>query len=149
VDVAGCSPLAVSYRIYPLGNSQRKAINHIHVLVPTTAIGGSLEGFPVPGGAVVRAAAQKVASYREVLRGPPIGCFSSRFLSILLGASMKLRISSSSAYMHGSVRQAAIAREGLVWFSAHRRLGLTIARLAVGRQLASRLPLGRGGGVVW
>jgi hypothetical protein len=47
------------------------------------------EGF-VPGDVGIRAASQKlpmVASYCEVLRGSLLGCCSTCFLSVLLGAS--------------------------------------------------------------
>jgi hypothetical protein len=47
--------------------------------------------------------------------------------------------------LQGLVSQASVSHDGLVWYSAHRRVGFSIAR-AVGRQLASRLAWGVSGG---
>jgi hypothetical protein len=43
--------------------------------------------------------------------------------------------------LQGLVSQASVSHDGMVWYSAHRRVGFTIAR-AVGRPLASRRPWG-------
>eukprot|EP00884_Botryococcus_braunii_P008718 jgi/Botrbrau1/17848/Bobra.0127s0088.1 len=114
IDVVGTSPLAPSY-----------------------GCGGA--GF-LPGGAAVRAAAGKLAWYREVLvRQPPrvvFRPFSFESLGGLGDAAEELL-----SRLQGLVNKAVVAHEDLVWFSVQRRVSFVIAR-AVGRQLATRLPCG-------
>eukprot|EP00884_Botryococcus_braunii_P000089 jgi/Botrbrau1/10080/Bobra.0355s0033.1 len=106
-------------------------------LAPSYGRGGA--GF-VPGGAVARAAAGKLASHREVLlRQPPrevVRPFSFETLGGLGAAAEELL-----SRLQGLDSQAVVAHEDLVWFSIQRRVSFVIAR-AVGRQLASRLPCG-------
>eukprot|EP00884_Botryococcus_braunii_P023020 jgi/Botrbrau1/9401/Bobra.0252s0026.1 len=114
IDVVGTSPLAPSY-----------------------GRGGA--GF-VPGGAAARAAAGKLASYREVsVRQPPRVDFRPSSFETLGGlgdAAEELLLR-----LQGLFNQAVVANEDLVWFSVQRRVSFVIA-LAVGRQLATRLPCG-------
>ncbi len=44
------------------------------------------------------------------------------------------------ARLQGMVGQGSVYHEGFMWFSTFRRVSFTVAR-AVGRQLATRLPL--------
>ena len=118
VDVVGSSPLAQSYREYY-----------------------------VPGGAVTRAAAHKMAFYRPVLAHQPSRVAFEPFAFDCFGGLHSVAVGLLNRFQ-GLVSQASVSHEGMVWYSVHRRIGFTIAR-AVGRQLASRLPWGeleRGGG---
>jgi hypothetical protein len=111
IDVVGSSPHAVSYR----------------------------ENF-VPGGAVARGASHKMAWSSEVLaRQTPRVVFQPFAFDTFGG----LHASADELLkrLQCLVSQASVAHEGLVWFSAHRRLGFAVSR-AVGRQLASRVPWG-------
>jgi hypothetical protein len=91
-----------------------------------------------PGGA--RAAAQKVVSYREILRHQPARVILRPFAFDVFGGLHEEAVEFLSR-LQGIVGQAQVSHEGLVWFSTVRRLSFTIAR-AVGRQLATRLPFG-------
>eukprot|EP00884_Botryococcus_braunii_P016683 jgi/Botrbrau1/3699/Bobra.0008s0026.1 len=92
------------------------------------------------GGAAARAAAGKLASYREVLlRQPPRVVFRPFAFETLGGLDSAAE--ESLKRLQGMVNQALVTHEDLVWFSTHRRISFAIAR-AVGRQLAARLPYG-------
>eukprot|EP00884_Botryococcus_braunii_P021136 jgi/Botrbrau1/7706/Bobra.0159s0141.1 len=113
-----------------------EATRHVRELISVEDEGN---GF-VPGGVGARAAAGKLASYREVLlRQPPrvaFQPFTFETFGELNGAEEELL-----KRHQGLVNQAVVAHEDLVWFTTQRRVIFTIA-CAVERQLASLLPYG-------
>jgi hypothetical protein len=92
-----------------------------------------------------------VAWYREVLvwqpRAAPPPIVFKLFAFDVFGGLLALA-DELLKRLQCLVSLASVAYEGLVWFSAHRRVGFAVAH-AVGRQLASRLPWeGFGGGML-
>jgi hypothetical protein len=107
-------------------------------VVGTSPLALSLRGDFTPGGAVARAAANKLQYYRVHLsRQPPrvvFRPFAFDTFGGLHGDAVELL-----QRLQGVVSQAALLHEDMAWYSTVRRVGFTIAR-AVGRQLATRLP---------
>ena len=107
-------------------------------VVGTSPLALSLRGDFTPGGAVARAATNKLQYYRNHRsRQPPrvvFRPFAFDTFGGLHGDAVELL-----QRLQGVVSQAALVHIDMAWYSMVRRVGFTIAR-AVGRQLATRLP---------
>jgi hypothetical protein len=112
-------------------------------VVGTSPLALLLRGDFPPGGAVARAAANKLQHFwNHLSRQPPrvvFRPFAFDTFGGLHGDAVELL-----QRLQGVVSQAPLAPEDMAWYSTVRRVGFTFAR-AVGRQLAWLGPWGLGG----
>ena len=94
----------------------------------------------VPGGAAAKAALNKLIAYRDILRGQPPRVVFRPFAFDVFGGFHQDALDILSRFQ-GLVGQVSPSNEDFVWYSTFRRVSFAIAR-AVGRQLATRLPVG-------
>ena len=101
----------------------------------------------VPGGAVAKAALHKLVAYRVVLRCQPPRVIFRPFAFDTFGGLHQEAIDLLSR-LQGIVWQASVSHDDVVWYSTFRRVSFAIAR-AVGRQLATRLPMTAAGQFIY